>query len=165
MNMTETVKGCSFVLPNNACNFVATCKRKPVALFSNTKVSNQGKMLSQQQQHKHLSIKRSFCVNKVLAYTMLLVNVGEKSEVAVKQSLPNPQAVFVDPVSPLSWNLKQATFHVFMNRAKMGKIEKLSNWERISGFVVFFVIIPNNACHVFSDRPTYPSPEPTFCSK
>ena len=40
MNMTETVKGYSFVLPNNAHNFVATCKRKPVALFSNTKVSN-----------------------------------------------------------------------------------------------------------------------------
>ena len=59
---------------------------------------------------------------------MLLVNVGEKSEGAVKYSLPSPQAVFVDPVSPLSWNLKQATFHVFMNQAKMGKIEKLSNW-------------------------------------
>ena len=42
MNMTETVKGQSFVLPNNAmpCNFVATCNRKPVALFSNNKVSN-----------------------------------------------------------------------------------------------------------------------------
>ena len=45
MNMTETVKGCSFVLPNNACNFVATCKRKPVALFSNNKLSKE-KMLS-----------------------------------------------------------------------------------------------------------------------
>ena len=155
MNMTETVKGYSFVLPNNACNFVATCKRKPVALFSNTKVSNQGKMLSQQQQHKHLSIKRSFCVNKVLAYTMLLVNVGEKSEGAVKQSLPNHQAVFIDPVSTLSWNLKQATFHVIMNKANMAKIEKLSNWERISGFVVFFYIIPNNGCNFFSDHFTF----------
>ena len=45
MNMTETVKGYSFV-PNNVCNFVATCNKKPVALFSNDKVSDQGKMLS-----------------------------------------------------------------------------------------------------------------------
>jgi len=40
MNMTETVKGYSFVLPNNACDFVAICNRKPVAVFSNNKVSN-----------------------------------------------------------------------------------------------------------------------------
>ena len=41
MNMTETVKVQSFVLlPNNACNFVATWNTKPVALFSNNKESN-----------------------------------------------------------------------------------------------------------------------------
>ena len=46
-------------------------------------------------------------------------------------SLPNPPppAVFVDGLSPLSSTLKQATFHVFMNQAKMGKIEKLAIWE------------------------------------
>ena len=44
-------------------------------------------MWSQEQllQHKHSSIKRSFCANKVLACTMLSVSVDEKSERAVKE--------------------------------------------------------------------------------
>ena len=97
-------------------------KKNPLHFVSNNRVSNQGKMLSWEQQHKHLSIKRSFFANKV-------VLPGSAGWRAVKQSLPSPQAVLVDPLSPLSWSLKQATFHVFTNEAKMVKIEKLSNWE------------------------------------
>ena len=54
--------------------------------------------------------------------------------------------------SSLSSTLNQATFHVFMNQVKIGEIEKLSNWNEFVVFLLFFVIIPNNTCNLFSDH-------------
>ena len=83
---------------------------------------------------------------------MLSVSVDEKSERAVKEyTIENgPLLLLSSPLSgfrrsttsSLSSTLKQATFHVFLNQVKIGKIEKLSNWERIGSFLVIFCYHP-----------------------